>query len=816
MLESLLEKRVESREKLELLIVAYHCCYNIAVDHRLEVCRFTETISKHIHTVFKVDLNEESKEKLFRLMDLSLIVHYPMLDGDAVKLKYVNDVALWNSQLRNFAYIVDLELKPTPKTKYRSTTKLNINQVLVQFAARLSYLVYWDELVWQVDKNEEPTTSKRQRRSTKLQALIDLVTPNQEQAEFNWKWLVVTAEVIYNYPASLQNEDYQVLLQAISQFQATMEGEIQVYAFTKCCFVLLEREPKFLATANAIIANLCKELWNKIADGTARVCSLNNKNSIENHIALQVLIHHHKYPSNSFIENIINIFLSNSTIKCDATLQTLVTILSSFNLDTLPNGKNLLEKIIKYTFEKPSLANLKKVITTTGKEKPSAHMLAKVGVICCLSQTDFVNFSKKSQLNKNELFTNNWNIKVQEAYKKDIFRISHYILVKHNERLLIEEVDFKQRDTAALINATKEHIPTEIKCIIEPLCFEILQSETNFKSKVIDEGNDTERIKDYLLQVLENNEIMMSLVDCFLTFEAFNDEKLKGSFILKKVDYHLQEIERLFKLILKKRTNLEMRDTHELLLLVKSMFSRNLHQAICSKVRTFDLTSCIKWVSNQADHNFSSSVGDAQLMNIGPNEFLEAKLDEKMKFLAIATLFEYNNLPGQNTDLLKELITEIELDPDDNMDLHSIFHAIKVLGSQPIKDIEIVKWLWGYIVQICKYHHNNQYVSKQMIESFENILSFTKSFSEMASNVISLYSSFAQICCKPQYSSSVSVEFIRQFKVFHQVSFVLKCVQHIVIHSYSFAELFFLFRRDASDQNVSVLATKLFPQVRNY
>jgi hypothetical protein len=239
-LESLLEKREEVREKLELLIVAYHCCYNIAVDHRLAVCRFTETNSKHIHSVYKVDLNEESKETIFRLMDLALVVHYPMLQSDVKILKYVENETLWNSQLRNYAYIVELELKPTPKTKYRSTSKDDINQVFVQFAARLCYLVYWDELIWQEVESEEPSTSKRLKRSTKLQALIDYTLPNQERADFNWKWLVVISEMIYNYPASLQKGDFQLLLQSISQFQATMEGEVQVHAFTKCCLVLLE------------------------------------------------------------------------------------------------------------------------------------------------------------------------------------------------------------------------------------------------------------------------------------------------------------------------------------------------------------------------------------------------------------------------------------------------------------------------------------------------------------------------------------------------------------------------------------------------
>lgn len=190
--------------------------------------------------------------------------------------------------------------------------------------------------------------------------------------------MIVISEIVHNYPPALEDQDFQPLLQMLSFCQPTIGNAFHVYAFTKCCYVLLQRDIEFNSRANIIIVNLCRDLWHKIADAASRVCTSTNNFSIENHILLQVLIHYQKFPSSSFIEDVIKIFLTQSTIKCDATLQTLITILKKFNLDVLPSEKELPQKILNYVFEKLSLTDFKKLMTTSGTEKPSSRVLFKM------------------------------------------------------------------------------------------------------------------------------------------------------------------------------------------------------------------------------------------------------------------------------------------------------------------------------------------------------------------------------------------------------------------------------------------------------
>lgn len=773
-LAKLLMKRTEEREKLELLMLAYHCCRNSLSDYRFKVSRFTEAIGQHIHGVFKVELNEEAKITLFKLMDLALLVHSPNLASDGKLHKFVADEAEWNLHLRNFVYIAELELKLPPKTKHpNSGREPEVNHIFAQFAARLFFLTKWDETIQPEDENDEPSSSKRVKRTQKLQSLMDYAQSSADPSEFNWKWLTIISEMIYNYPAALTNEDYQPLLQMLSHCQPTIEYDFQIYAFAKCCFVLLQRDESFTATTNAIVANLCRDLWHKIADGAARVCASNSKNPIKSHVLLQLLIHHHKYSSPSFIEDVIKIFLSMSIIKCDTTLQTLVTILTSFNLDSLANGKELAAKILAYTLEKTKLLDLMKNLkNTSAGGKPSVRVLAQVAVTSCLSKTDLVNYCKHSKLDGEKLFDQNWKLDQQAEYRKEVAEIIHQILLKSTERLLIEDEDFLKGSQDDLIEDKKMSVfPPEIKCIIDEVVYDKLPGVTEFKGKLVDQDSDIDLIKDYLKSVMKNNEFMMNLANCFLEFEAFNEEDFRSSFILKKIDFHMQEIDGLFKFILGKRNALDLQDTDQLLTLVQALFANNYHKKICKKIRSYDLNNCIRWISKQANHNFVTYEEDDQVTIYGWKEFAGAKMEEKIKFMAIRALCEYNNFAGQNTELLVDRFARIEIDCLDNFDLHAVFDALKILGRQKSVPEGITQWAWKHIVPICLEHNSHQYLSSRIIGALRQIICMSKGHDDMANNVITLFSSFAQK--STEYSPEVAVELIKQIKYFHEVRLLI-------------------------------------------
>lgn len=753
------------REQMELLAISYHCCRNIAVEFRYEVCSFTETITKHIHNVFKVDLNEASKEILFKLMDLALIVHHPTISSNRNEQGFVKDIGVWNTGLRNFFYIIEQE---TNKSKFRRK-KQEVSPIFTQFAARLCYLVHWNENVWIETENDEERSSKRVKRANKLQSLIDFAQSLPEQLEFNWKWISIISEVISNYSSALEIVEFHTLLLLLSECQATIEHDFEMYAFTKCCYILLKRDEEFKLNTHSLTINLCNELWHKIAEGTIRVCTSINKQSMGNHILLQLLIRYQKYPSSSFIEDVVKIFLSKSTIKRDLTLQTLTTVLKSFNLDSLPNGKELTKKILSYTFEKSSLSNLTQIISTTANEKLSAQTIAQIGAICCLSKTDVVNYSRSEKLNEEKLFGSNWNLSQQVDYKKEVSEMVHLILLKENERLLIEDEDFIKVENWADQNAKNIDFPTQIKCILDEGMFEELVNVTEFKNKIIDERSNLDEIQDYLQRVIENNELMIHLANSFFEFEALGQEKFEGSFIAKKIDFHMQEIERLFEFIMINERHLEINETHQLLMLVQALFGSSYHKKICLRIRSFELKNCLLWVAEQVDNRFLSPNDDNEDVLFGWDHLKNANMEQRIKFHAIGTLCSYNNFEGVNIDTMVDQLNQIQFIQFDNVEIHAAFNVLKLFGRQDSVPEEAMQWIWKIIIEITKEYHTHQYISAQLIGAFKNIVHMSKGCNEMTPNIISFFSSFGQLCSRQQYNPKVTVEYIQQFKHFHQV-----------------------------------------------
>ncbi|CRK98224.1 CLUMA_CG011587, isoform A [Clunio marinus] len=725
------------------------------------------------------------------LVDLSLIAHYPNLGSCKQKLQFIANESAWKVTLRNFIFMVELELKNQPKTKYRGCAAPELNQIVAQFAARLCYIVYWNNSIWdEIDYEEQ--LSKRQKRSEKLQALIDFAQPTEELKDFNWKWLTVLSELLYNYPSALENDHFQLLLQLLSRVQESIEHESHIYAFTKCCHVLLQREENFVSTANIHVVNLCHKLWFKIVEATVRVCTSNNKNSVESHILLQTLIHHKKFPSQSFIEDVVKIFITKSSIKSDATLKTLIVLMKSFNIDSLQNGRELTSTILSYTFEKASVADLRRVITTSGKEKPTNEILSQIGVICCLSKTDVVNYSQNDILDNEKLFQENWKLDLQVEYKKEINEKIQLILMKCSEKLLIEEEDFIEFQNESNEERNLNEFPKEIKCIIDHSLYEELQNVTEFKNKLIGKDDNIEVVKDYLQSVLENNEMLLHLADNFLKFEAFNEEKFKSSFLTKKIEFHLQEVENLFEMIVTMNEGLEMKDTHELLKALKRLFSSKFHIKLCFKIRSFDLEHCIHWIGKQIKHKFLTYDDDYEQMKIGKNEFINAKMEEKLKFLAVETLCEYNNFDGMNSEIVHERLSRVKINVDDNMDLHIIFHVLEVLGRQKNIPQEVKEWIWNYIIKICREHDRNQFVMENIIGRLKFIFRLSTSCPELSSNAVVLCSSISALCIEPMFCSRVTVKFIQQFKYFHENYFHLYIDQNPVIEVYKHLTNIFL------------------------
>lgn len=769
-----------TKERQELLVLTYLCCRDIAVDFRFELCRFLEEITDYLSSAFYNDTHDRYRPCLFKLMDLALVTHNPNLGkGDQKKMEYIFDKKKWYASLRTYEQLLLEELKPI-KTYYREKLPPKVNNITNEFAARFCTYAYWDDAIWQNDREEEeeennPQSSKRIKRTNKLQSVIEYIkAPPENPINFNWKWLIVMCELISNYPDALSTDDIGDIIPLLSECQPLIEFKEQIYAFTKCCTILLEREEAFKMKGNKIVYENCQKLWTKIADEALRCCSNSNKNLIESHKLLQLLIYHrHKFLPSSFIEGVIKIFVSNTTIKCDTTLSTLIILLKNYNLDSLANGKEYTKQILQFAFEKITPAVLKKVIA--GNEKPSYEILAKIAVLCSLLKTDVINYYKNEKINSAYFHNKIIDLSEQQKYKEYIESVQHLMQLKTREKLIIECEDFAELQKNNEIEYGQE-APLELKCIIDEGIFHELMKLTELTEKIISEQSSVMEIKDYLKDLMANNELMMNLLSELLYMESTNQEKIANLFVTKRIVLNTQQIERMFTLIATKKIQFDSSDTNKIIISLNALFTNHYHSYVGKLIRSFDLSNCLNWIFNQVDRIFLSSNDKSIDNKFNLKAFLNAKMELKLRYLLITTLCNYFNYDGINTNVAVDLIDQIEFSVESNIDLHTIFEIIKIFGNQNNVPEKTVFWIWeAGIGCICQEHRDNLYIMNTIIDKLPEIKRFTEHHNDLTKHYATIYYSFSKLCTedansKKFFGPQIVAKFLHQFKYFHAVS----------------------------------------------
>lgn len=439
--KSLLDMKTNENDRIEILAILYQCCRNMLGEHREEICTFIDTIGDYMVAFFrKKDLSEKHKMIRIKFMDMLLIAHCPNLGrSDQTSMEFIPNRQSWMKLLSEFDIVINNELSQSI-AKYRDKKAIELHPIIAQCAARFCYYYHWSDQRDDMEE-DEPSTSKRARVITKMDFIMEKIRPSPNN--FNWKWLIVMGELMHNYNDSVRSEDVPEILKMLSELQPSIDytkgANGQIYALTKCCYVIIQKEKMI---TNQHVINLCKDLWMKIGDEVVRVCAGSTNGSSEAHLLLQFLIRYEKCSTSGFIESVLKIFTSGTVNRNDKTLKTLITILKSFNLDSLANGKDLSSKILNYAFLKPTMATLKKVITS-GNEKPSNAVLSELATCCCLMKTDVINFVKKNQkFNDEEMFEQTWDLKNQIEYLKEVEMATRLIRKKNLNLLILEDEDF--------------------------------------------------------------------------------------------------------------------------------------------------------------------------------------------------------------------------------------------------------------------------------------------------------------------------------------------------------------------------------------
>lgn len=340
-------------------------------------------------------------------------------------------------------------------------------------------------------------------------------------------------------------------------------------------------------------------------------------------------------------------------------------------------------------------------------------------------------------------------------------------------------------------------------------------SLTELRTKTIDIDNSLVEIRDYLRDVLESNDLMMHLASNLLRYHALNEEKLNNSFVAKKIVYNIQEIDRLFSLVMKKTDELDLPDTFSILSSVKEMFSAQYHSIIVRRIRNGALQFCLNWILKLVDFEMKDDENEMRDQPINYDAFLNARNYEKIRFMAITTLCQYFYYDGENTNDILEKLTRIDFYMDDNIDLHTIFEVIELFSEQNALPHAAVKWIWKGIIQICNMYKNHLYIMGRLCEKLDKIVKISRDFPDHTSSICVLFKAYAALCSDddPRFNREVSVLFLDKFAWFHQNYFKLCYDESVVKFMYNVIISRFL---NSNSFEIKMAAIKCFSTIMKF
>lgn len=287
-------------------------------------------------------------------------------------LKVVVDQAKWHALLRGSIDIIDREIGKLDRQHNVYHQDARLNPIFVEFAARAAALVFWDVEIGTNDEGEQ--VQKKRKKSMKLDSFVEHICLSADK--FSYRWVLVMCRSFQQQPFLLAEKDYPVLLKMLSDFVKSLQTTDEV----NCCLMLTEILLNLENVSKVTILPVHVDLWNNITLATFRLCASNNKVSDDCHSLLTLFVLNQKFKSNDFVTSYLQACLAGTIKKTNSSMQTVITMLLSFNINLIPQAKETIKSLISLLL----ISNAKQlsVLMAAADKKPSEQLVSVLLVIC--------------------------------------------------------------------------------------------------------------------------------------------------------------------------------------------------------------------------------------------------------------------------------------------------------------------------------------------------------------------------------------------------------------------------------------------------
>lgn len=404
-----IEAETTESGKMNLFKIAYLIAFETIVNKRVVICQSLFSLAKGILTNYNpTRIRDEPRSHIIKILDLIIVAE--TVTDDPKALNQQN----WNFLLQSCTQLIEKEIERADGSNMAYSGNFTPDPIFIDFAAKVWALTFWDDKVW-VNSTGSEQPHKRMRYVEKYQALINRTVSTSSNSGFNrkysWRWLLILGKVMEM--KSIEGEDYEAILELLSEFQPHISKPEQFPGFYLTCKTLLTQNYTLnLKTNQKKVA----DYWHKIVETAARSCSSINPISNENMMLIRLILKHNQHKGEIFIESLLDTFFTNSINRSNDAIQTLITIMLTFNINFLSDPADKVEKILSYLFMKQKVTAKLVPTRLQTEEKPKAELVARLIVLCNMYKSTVDEKVKEKWLE--EAITYGQDSWVNEEYKR--------------------------------------------------------------------------------------------------------------------------------------------------------------------------------------------------------------------------------------------------------------------------------------------------------------------------------------------------------------------------------------------------------------
>lgn len=508
---------------------------------------------------------------------------------------------------------------------------------------------------------------KKRRQIMKLERILELV--EHESQKFCWRWFVIMSEMLSKFPHLLDVDDYQPLLNLLSEYQPNIQHSIQMKAFNQIVRTMLSVESKLKAAPSSPITDqFCVQHWNKIMEFAFKQAET-DKNQAENLDLIGIFAEYHTIGSHEFIKTVITDITKLSNIrKSNNSIALLISIYRNINTEAIDGINDLKINTIAWLSSKVSATDLKRLLNNNNCL--DKRLIAELYAICSLCRTgDGNEFVKKNFKNqKND---------IQDEYRTMILDLEKGLHYRTLLNLIV--VDLKKNPSEHSTDTklpARNKLKANINEAINAKMEESLHSDDNF-------GNS---IEDFNI-ICSSLATYANILNFFIEYEAIDEDSLNASNLKKRIPIRMHQLNKIVEQFSSSlNAEREPNDVNEIVEHLLSVWNNGFHSVVNEIIFSWDNKAIIEWLKRQL--NSSSRVPSLIMTPFKHANEMDFNYRIQLKCLTLLAHFSAWDNDSDGMDLTFYAIQDYDFDYERNEDLYMTLELAKV----SVKEISFINY----------------------------------------------------------------------------------------------------------------------------